>query len=50
MWVPRGTFTMEPDRHHPEAAPTHVVELGGFWIDRFEVTYSDFSAFVSTTG
>jgi formylglycine-generating enzyme required for sulfatase activity len=48
--VPGGIFRMGSDRHYPEEAPTHDVNVDPFWIDRNEVTNADFAAFVQATG
>ncbi len=45
-WVPGMTFRMGSDEHYPEEAPAHPVTVSGFWIDRREVTNSQFGAFV----
>ncbi len=50
VWIPGGAFRMGSDRHYPEEAPAHVVEVGGFWIDRTPVTNAAFAAFVAATG
>ena len=50
VWIPGGAFTMGSDRHYPEEARAHRVELDGFWLDRGEVTNEQFAAFVATTG
>jgi formylglycine-generating enzyme len=49
-WVPAATFRMGSDAHYPEEAPVHPVSVGGFWIDRLEVTNRDFTRFVADTG
>src|SRR5277367_6100994 len=48
--IPGGTFRMGSDRHYPEEAPSHNVRVGGFWIDRYAVSNSDFRRFVEATG
>jgi sulfatase modifying factor 1 len=50
VWVPGGEFLMGSDRHYPEEAPAHRVALGGFWIDRVQVTNERFGQFVDETG
>jgi formylglycine-generating enzyme required for sulfatase activity len=50
VWVPAGTFMMGSDAHYPEEAPAHVVHVEGLWVDVFEVTNVDFTAFVAATG
>jgi formylglycine-generating enzyme required for sulfatase activity len=49
-WVPPGEFLMGSDGHYPEEAPAHRVSVGGFWIDRFQVTNAQFDRFVRETG
>jgi formylglycine-generating enzyme len=50
VWVPGGEFVMGSDRHYPEEAPAHRVAVGGFWMDRFQVTNERFRRFVKETG
>jgi formylglycine-generating enzyme required for sulfatase activity len=45
-----GEFAMGSDEHYPEEAPVHRVEVGGFAIDRYEVSNQQFAAFVEATG
>ena len=49
-WVPGGTFRMGSDKHYPEEAPSHMVSVDGFWIDRTPVTNNQFRQFVNATG
>jgi sulfatase modifying factor 1 len=49
-WVPGGTFTMGSNQHYPEERPAHRVSVGGFWMDRHQVTNDQFARFVSETG
>ena len=48
--VAGGTFWMGSDRHYPEEAPAHRVEVGDFRIDRTPVTNAQFRRFVDETG
>jgi formylglycine-generating enzyme required for sulfatase activity len=60
VWIPGGEFSMgcADPRGIPyggpdpmgDARPIHRVSLGGFWMDRTEVTNSQFAAFVRATG
>jgi formylglycine-generating enzyme len=50
VWIPGGEFVMGSERHYPEESPAHRVALGGFWIDRFQVTNEKFRRFVRETG
>ncbi len=53
VWIPEGVFTMgwgiENDRDwgDTDEEPVHEVALSEYWIDRFEVTASDFSDFLN---
>ena len=49
-WIGGGTFTMGADDQHPEERAAHGVTIGGFWIDRHEVTNAEFAGFVGATG
>ena len=44
IWIAGGTFRMGSDRHYPEEAPVHRVQVDGFWIDRTPVTNRQFRA------
>ncbi|WP_144120528.1 formylglycine-generating enzyme family protein [Catellatospora sichuanensis] len=50
VWLPGGTFRMGSDAHYPEEAPAHAARVGGFWIDRQQVTNRQFARFVRQTG
>jgi formylglycine-generating enzyme len=50
IWIPGGTFLMGSDVAYPEEAPAHPVTVGGFWIDKFQVTNKRFQRFVRETG
>ena len=39
VYVPPGAFTMGSDQGEPSAKPPHKVELDGFYIDKFEVSW-----------
>jgi len=49
IWIPGGTFEMGSDRHYPEEAPAHRVNVDGFWISPFTVTNAEFARFVDAT-
>ena len=59
-WIPGGEFSMgcADPRGIPhggpdpmgDARPIHRVRIDGFWMDRTEVTNSQFAAFVKATG
>src|SRR5688572_23234659 len=50
-WVPGGTFWMGCEGcGMPDALPSHLVEVGGFWMDRAPVTNAEFERFVKATG
>ncbi|MGY4401879.1 formylglycine-generating enzyme family protein [Bradyrhizobium sp. USDA 3315] len=50
IFIPGGTFRMGSDRHYPEEAPSHMVSVDGFWMDRTPVTNRQFKQFVRATG
>lgn len=49
VWVPGGSLLLGANPQYPEEHPPKPVEVGGFWIDRFEVTNAEFRRFVSAT-
>jgi formylglycine-generating enzyme len=49
-WVPGGLFCMGSNAAYADEGPEHLVEVSGFWIDRFPVTNERFAAFVAATG
>jgi len=49
VWIPGGTFWMGSEKF-PDAKPIHKVYVDGFWMDRTEVTNSQFAKFVEATG
>ena len=50
FFIPGGTFRMGSDRHYPEEAPIHRVNVDEFWIDRTPVTNRQFREFINATG
>ena len=52
VWVPGGSYLMGSDATDawPAEHPAHRVAVDGFWIDRTEVTNTQFAAFVAATG
>lgn len=48
--IPGGSFRMGSDRHYPEEAPVHCVNVDPFWIDSTPVTNAQFRRFVLDTG
>ena len=48
--IPAGEFTMGSNERHPDEGPEHKVTLPGYYIDKFEVTNSDYRLFVKATG
>ena len=48
--IPGGIFRMGSDQHYAEEAPSHLVKVNGFWIDRTPVTNRQFRKFVNATG
>ena len=49
VWIEGGTFTMGDDEERPEERAAHEVTVGGFWIDRHEVTNAEFARFIEAT-
>ena len=49
IFVPGGEFHMGSDKHYPEEAPVHRVNVDAFWIDRAPVTNRHFRKFVNAT-
>jgi len=50
VWVPGGTFWMGCENcGMPDALPSHLVEVDGFWMDRTPVTNAEFQRFVKAT-
>ena len=49
-FVPGGEFLMGSDLGDPLSRPAHLVNVGPFFMDRFEVTNADFAAFIKATG
>ena len=43
--IPAGEFLMGTDQGTPAERPIHKVELGGFFLDRFEVRNQNYEAF-----
>jgi formylglycine-generating enzyme required for sulfatase activity len=51
VWIPGGEFWMgSDDPHMHDAKPVHRVSVGGFWMDKTEVTNEQFQRFVVATG
>ncbi len=51
VWVPPGRYRIgTDDKDWFLALPAHEVALGGFWMDRCEVTLARFRAFVTAAG
>jgi formylglycine-generating enzyme len=49
IWIPGDTFLMGSNDHYEEEAPAHLVQVNGFWIDRYLVSNSQFQKFVKET-
>jgi sulfatase modifying factor 1 len=51
VWIPGGTFWMGCENcNMPDALPSHLVTVAGFWMDRTPVTNAEFERFVAATG
>ena len=48
VYVPPGPFQMGNDSGWPEERPGHIMDLPGYYIDRFEVTIGMFRRFVES--
>jgi len=48
--VPSGVYTKGAQPLYADEAPTREIQVQGFWIQRHEVTNSQFSTFVEETG
>jgi len=50
VWIPAGLFWMGSENGNPDEHPLHQIALGGFWMDKTEVTNEQFDKFVRATG
>lgn len=50
IYIPGGDFTMGSTNGEVDESPPHLVQVEGFWLDRFEVTNAAFQQFVQETG
>ena len=51
VYVPAGEFIMGANEgREKREEPQHVVYLDGFYIDKYEVTYSEYAAFLNALG
>jgi formylglycine-generating enzyme len=49
VWIPAGRFLIGGETY-AEEMPQSARQVEGFWMDRTEVTYAQFAAFVAATG
>src|SRR5438477_12486917 len=49
VYIPGGTFLMGSQEFYAEEGPVREVTVAPFWIDRFDVTNSQFAKFVAAT-
>jgi formylglycine-generating enzyme required for sulfatase activity/predicted Ser/Thr protein kinase len=49
VYIPPGQFKMGSNDYNKEK-PTHTVYLDGYWIGKYEVTFTQFKIFVNDTG
>lgn len=49
-WIPPQTARLGSEDHYPEEGPVRQAGVGGFWMQRNQVTNAEFAAFVSETG
>jgi formylglycine-generating enzyme required for sulfatase activity len=47
--IPEGEFVMGSDARWPDEGPMHIVYLESFYIDKFEVTNSQYQRFIEST-
>ncbi|MDE0286185.1 MAG: formylglycine-generating enzyme family protein [Gammaproteobacteria bacterium] len=50
VWIEGDSFTRGATGFYPDEGPPEEIRVGGFWIDRFEVTNARFGEFVDATG
>ena len=51
VWIPGGTFWMGCENcNMPDALPSHLVTVDGFWMDQTPITNAQFEKFVKATG
>ena len=50
LWIPGGSFMMGSNEHYEEEAPVHKVTVDGFWMDKYELTNTEFRKFIEETG
>jgi sulfatase modifying factor 1 len=50
VFIPAGEFYMGSDEASNDAKPVRKVYLDGFYIDKYEVTFAQFYAFIGFTG
>lgn len=50
VYIPAGEFRMGSASGNPDQVPVHVVVLGGYWLDRTEITNEMFVRFLSAAG
>lgn len=48
--IPAQTARLGSDEHYPEEGPSHEVTVDGFWIQRHQVTNTQYAEFVDATG
>jgi formylglycine-generating enzyme required for sulfatase activity len=49
VYIPPGTFTMGSDDGYDNEKPPHDVDLDGFWIGKFEVTFDQYDKYCEET-
>ncbi len=50
VWIAGGTFWMGSENGPQDERPRHAVRVDGFWMDKTEVTNTQFAEFVKATG
>ena len=50
VWIPGGSFWMGAEDGQTDEKPVHHVTVGGFWMDKTEVTNEQFEKFTRASG
>jgi formylglycine-generating enzyme required for sulfatase activity len=49
VYIPAGKFNMGSENSYGDEKPIHNVNLDGYWIGKYEVTYEQFKRFIDST-
>lgn len=50
VYIPPGSFVMGYENGSEDEKPEHMVNLDGYWIGMYEITFAQFRRFVMSTG